>query len=644
MNTQPLTLEAPASVDQSAADAIAELTRLLQEGQPVDLDAFVAERPACADRLREIVPTMQVLFDLGYSSAALPLPPGEGRERGTPIDAQPENRTLGDFRILREIGRGGMGVVYEAEQISLGRRVAIKVLPFATMLDERQLQRFKNEARAAATLNHPNIVPVYSVGCERGVHFYAMQFIEGQTLAAVVDGLRVQWSGGRDQEARGRVSPRRESESSPRRIFDRRDSATCMECDDSSSLSFSNDVARKTSADGRTERKEIQSSDKSEHSKDTVAAALSTLRESKPRDYYRRIAELGIQAAEALDHAHQLGVVHRDIKPANLLVECSHLAPRDAASMSHHAERDDYTPKLFITDFGLARLPTDAGMTMTGDLVGTLRYMSPEQALAKRITVDHRTDVYSLGITLYELLALQPAFNGADREEVLRQIAFEEPQPLRRLKPSIPVELETIIHKAISKNPDDRYATARELADDLSRFCADQPIRATPPTRAQRAARWSRRHSALVTSSAVVLLLTTIGLTTAATLLSKAYYAESAERQRAEENLQWAWDATNDMYVQVAEKWLADEPQMEPLQREFLLKALAFFERYAEQEGDSPSARLQVAGAQDKSISDWGTRRKPRLLSKARFTSCGMTKLPKQPYRLVRSWRRRSKA
>src|SRR5262249_38286653 len=152
---------------------------------------------------------------------------------------------------------------------------------------------------------------------------------------------------------------------------------------------------------------------------------------------FRTVAELGIQAAEALDFAHEHGIIHRDIKPANLLL--------DAES------------RLWVTDFGLAQVQGDARMTMTGDLVGTLRYMSPEQALAKRVVVDHRTDVYSLGATLYELLTLAPVFGGTDRQELLRQIAFEEPRPLRRLKRTIPAELETIVLKALEKNPAERY-------------------------------------------------------------------------------------------------------------------------------------------------------------------------------------------
>src|SRR5262249_1437292 len=155
-------------------------------------------------------------------------------------------------------------------------------------------------------------------------------------------------------------------------------------------------------------------------------------------------------------------VVHRDIKPANLLV--------------------DGRGNLWVTDFGLAHCQSQAGLTMTGDLVGTLRYMSPEQALAKRVPVDHRTDIYSLGVTLYELLTLEPAFGGRDRQELLRQIAFDEPRRPCRLNKAIPAELETITLKAIAKSPSERYSTAQELADDLRRFLEDKPIRAKRPT------------------------------------------------------------------------------------------------------------------------------------------------------------------
>src|SRR5207245_8636025 len=232
------------------------------------------------------------------------------------------------------------------------------------------------------------------------------------------------------------------------------------------------------------------------HDLTTPVAALSTERSNKSTAFFRSVAHLGTQAAEALEHAHQFGVIHRDIKPANLLV--------------------DANGRLWITDFGLAHCQSQPGLTMTGDVVGTLRYMSPEQALAKRTALDARTDVYSLGATLYELLTLQPAYNGRNREEVLRQIAFEEPRLPSRWNKAVPAELETIVLKAMAKSPEERYATAQELADDLERYMKDEPIRARRPTLVQRLKKWMRRHLAVVWTAGLslvaILVLAVIGL------------------------------------------------------------------------------------------------------------------------------------
>jgi hypothetical protein len=280
------------------------------------------------------------------------------------------------------------------------------------------------------------------------------------------------------------------------------------------------------------------------------------------------VAQLGLQAAEALEHAHQLGVVHRDIKPANLLVEL-------------HGH-------LWVTDFGLARIQSEASLTLTGDLVGTLRYMSPEQARARRGLVDHRTDLYSLGATLYELLTLEPAFAGRDRQELMRQIAGDEPRPPRGVNRALPVDLETIVLKAMAKEPAGRYATAQELADDLRRFLEDKPVKARRPTLAQRAAKWARRHQPVVAAAAAVLVLAVTALAVSTVLIAR-------ERAEAVRQRDTARQAVDEMYTEVAEQWLEQEPEMEEVQRQFLLKALRFYQDFAREQGTDPAVRRATA-------------------------------------------------
>jgi serine/threonine protein kinase/Tfp pilus assembly protein PilF len=422
--------EAPSLDDPRVLVAVQEYLALLDADRPPDRAAFVARHPEIAAVLAEC------LEGLAFVNAIAPALSDPVAGHATAA-ADPLPGTLGDFHIVREVGRGGMGIVYEAEQLSLGRRVALKVLPFAATMDPRHLQRFHNEARAAACLHHPHIVPVHGVGHERGVHYYAMQFIDGITLADLVAQQRQAASPGNRPGESGVVR--------------------------TTAYVPANPAA-------------------------PTRAVANTSTQVMPRDagYYRRVAHWGIEAAEALEHAHSLGIVHRDIKPGNLML--------------------DAQGRLWVTDFGLART-ADSGLTMTGDVLGTLRYMSPEQALARHGLVDHRTDVYSLGTTLYELLTLEPPFTGTDRQEVLRQIAFEDPKPPRRVNKTSPAELETIVLKALEKNLLDRYATAKDLADDLRRFLEDKPIQARRPSWRQVARKWARRHRAAVWAAAAVLVL-----------------------------------------------------------------------------------------------------------------------------------------
>jgi serine/threonine protein kinase len=437
------------AADPALNDLIDELTARLQAGETVDFDAVIAQHPDHADTLRRLLPALQVLADLSRSVD----------EPQRPLDG--ETGTLGDFRLIREVGRGGMGIVYEAEQISLDRSVALKILPFAATMDPRHLQRFHNEARAAACLHHANIVPVHGVGCERGVHYYAMQLIEGQTLAEVIKNLTPQPP---SRSGKGEADLRPSPPASGGEGMGVRGVAS--------------------------------------------TAPIAALTTKKDKRHFRHIAELIASAADALEYAHSMGVVHRDIKPGNLML--------------------DHAGHLWITDFGLAKsLSPDVrgggDITLTGDIIGTLRYMSPEQALAKHGLVDHRTDIYSLGATLYELLTLKPAVEGADKAEILKHIAWEEPIALRKHDKAIPAELETITLKSLAKEPGERYTTAGELAEDLRRWLGDRAIRARRPTLRQRYGRWVRRHPGV-----------TAGLGLAAGLLLAGAWAWHREKINAE--------------------------------------------------------------------------------------------------------------
>jgi WD40 repeat protein/serine/threonine protein kinase len=470
------------SVESLISQVADEYLQCLARGEQPQVEEYAARYPQIGATLRQVLPALQLL----RQPVRADVEPSEG--------IQPEG-PLGDFRIVREIGRGGMGIVYEAVQVSLGRRVALKVLPFAAAMDAKQLQRFKNEAQAAAHLHHTNIVPVHAVGCERGVHFYAMQYIEGQTLAAVIRELR-------------QLAELDTAQSLPEA-----DAASALVSD---LVSGRWAPAKPKGGEGvmlcggeeptgpyrPATPPPHHPTTSPPHDPTPPVAARSTEQSTKNPAFFRTVAQLGIQAAEALEHAHQLGVIHRDIKPANLLV--------------------DGGGRLWVTDFGLAHCQSQPGLTMTGDLVGTLRYMSPEQALAKRVTVDARTDVYSLGVTLYELLTLEPAYNGRNREEVLRQIAFEEPRLPSRLNKAVPAELETVALKAMARNPDERYGTALELADDLRRFLEDKPIRAKRPSLWQRAAKWARRHKTVVRAAVAVLLLAVLASAVSTLLVWRA--------------------------------------------------------------------------------------------------------------------------
>jgi serine/threonine protein kinase len=419
-----------------------EFTLLYRHGERPSVAAFAEQYPEWADQIRDLLPSVARMEELRSLRQS---------ERGTAADGV-NLRQVGDYRILREVGRGGMGIVYEAVQESLGRRVALKVLPKHSLLDPKNLERFRREAQAAAQLHHTNIVPVFGVGEQDGLHYYVMQFIPGQGLNEIL----AEW---REEQA--------------------------------------------------------------------VAATRIPPGGAPDCSRWQPIAEVGVQVAEALHYAHQHGTLHRDIKPANLLLD------------------DQGT--VWVTDFGLAKsipslLPTSAegnkggGLTNTGDIVGTLQYLAPEGFGGQ---IDARSDVYSLGLTLYELLTLAPPFSASNPAELLQQVSEQEPPPPRKVNPAIPRDLETIILKATAREPNHRYPTAGELAEDLKRFLGDRPIQARRATLAERLGRWCRRNRAI---ASLVLALVVVFLSGFAAVVWK-WQEAATERQRAEHNLSLATNA-----------------------------------------------------------------------------------------------------
>jgi tetratricopeptide (TPR) repeat protein len=446
-------------------------------GKKLSLDAFLARNHEVAAPLKECLEGLQLLQAATTAASSMPtlLPPGT---------------RLGDFEIERQLDAGSMGTVYQAKQLSLSRSVALKVLTPSPSLSKLRIERFRREVMAASSLDHPNIIPVYQVGEDLGLHFYAMRKIDGQSLDRLTP-------------SDARIGPRDNS-----------------------------------------------------------------------RRGFRELAAQFAEVADALHEAHRQGVVHRDLKPSNLIA--------------------DQTGRIWVADFGLARHAAIDDVTQSGEIVGTLRYMSPEQARGRSDAVDGRTDVYGIGATLYELLSGVPPFHGFEGIDLLRQIQHAEPTSLRKLNPTLPRDLVTIVQRAMRPEKSDRYGSAAELASDLRQFAAGKPIAAHSVSVTERGLNWTRRNLAVVLGT---LALTLLGF--AATLVhNQRLQSEQDQTKRAAEaanrNYGEARRAVDQLGSQLAER-LLEIPGTESVRQELLRDTLGYYERFVAASENDPQLRLDVA-------------------------------------------------
>lgn len=619
-----------------------EYVELLRQGERPDIEEFAAQHPNLADRIRSLFPTLQLLEGVKPASDSHTSCSEHSDSHARFDTGLKKNTVIGEYRIVGEIGRGGMGIVYEAIQEPLGRRVAVKLLNAPMLSSESAVLRFKREAQAAANLHHTNIVPVFDIGEQQGRHYYVMQYIEGtgldrlisvmsgvckktqrsqrkspapDTAATAIDSAEPVADGmSDDSEAVGErtiavsdetIERPYAPEDKPSSVADAQPAASCETGSETVVLSRSADVSSDGSGSpvGASDsaspcRSFFQLLQQLDSKLDGRGKSLRNATFEERRKYYRMVAHIALQAANAIDYAHRQGTLHRDIKPGNLIL--------------------DEQGNVWVLDFGLAKLDGEDDLTKSGDIIGTLRYLAPEQLEGK---ADAQSDICSLGLTMYELLTLQPAYTGRTYHQLLKEISHESPEPLRNIDRAIPRDLETIVMKAVARNPKDRYATSCEFADDLQRFLEDRPIEARRSTPLERAVRWCRRNPAIASlgSAAILLLLTLAAVMSGAYYhTSKALEGESQQHQlaieateRANANLELAMEAFGDLFSELsgspvstntgAEQFgmetLSPSAVIEPDDAELLQRLAEFYEQFIERNSGDSLLYLQTARA-----------------------------------------------
>jgi eukaryotic-like serine/threonine-protein kinase len=566
--------DASPTVDELAE----EFLKRRRSGEVPDIEVYATQYPDMAEDIREVFPALMAMESLkrDWEKAA------HNAETNSSVPVE----RLGDYRLLHEIGRGGMGIVYEAVQESLDRHVALKLLPQHAVTDATYVRRLQREARTAAALHHSNIVPVFGVGQEQGYHYIVMQLIPGAPLDRVIRLLRE--PGG--ESLAHSISSQPDTAIAEGALGMLIESAQATPITEPAGSVLSGLV----SAPGNSLRT-TSWQNKEAASEHVETSALQTPTSSdRPASapdspgYWRLVARLGSQIASALEHAHGRGTLHRDIKPGNILL--------------------DLQGAVWVTDFGLAHATDGSNATQTGSLAGTLSYMAPEQFDGKS---DERSDVYSLGLTLYELATLRPAIPSGTRAETVARATEASPPRPRSINPNIPADLQTIILKAISQDPAHRYQSAAALAEDLCNFEEDRPIKARRVSAFERFRRWCRRNPwlAMSTSGCVLLLV----LATLAAVLGYAH--ESQQRQKMQSMLTILVDSLEHVYDRFIPEQISapsllisseDETQpsvlsgkaaLSPEAAAMLEELLPAFDKLAQQFNDDDSLKANAAQA-----------------------------------------------
>jgi eukaryotic-like serine/threonine-protein kinase len=488
---------------------VAEFTAALRQGQKISIAEYQARYPELAEEIDEVLSSVEMIEQLKSASDT-------ATNNRRLLDDVSKLENIGPYKILREVGRGGMGVVFEATHLTLGRHVAIKVLPTPLINGDSVVERFQREAQAAARLHHTNIVSVFGASEGPGYHYYVMDFVDGQPLNVVIDQMR-----------------------------------TGKKVADVVNVSDSTSITRMT------------------HGEQT---------------HYRWAARLAAQMADALSHAHACSILHRDLKPSNMILDTS--------------------GRVWLTDFGLAKDGThQKDLTKTGDVIGTPQYLPPESL---ELQYDIRSETYGVGLVLYELIALQPAFTGASPAELLRAIASRSPQPIRKVVREVPVDLATIIDKAIAREPLHRYQTAAELQRDLMAFVEDRPISARRLAFWETGYRWAKRNplaASLSATSALLLVLVAASASVGYFLTTTALRKEAQTSQ----SLRLQQEQTERAKQEAENNFLAMKSQYDRAESNVALSLEGFDEifQYLVSRGNNGSVDQDIEGLRE--ISGIGT-------------------------------------